>query len=404
MMKQKFGILVAFILLFGATFQSSPDMIGKGQTVLYQAYKGLDDFGVPEAWKMGFTGKGVYVAVMDSGVDFGSPDLIGTQARVKAKDSPYYGWPIVIDLNSLSQYQERGTGGSSQYVDTSSTDTKGFILPETSKSGVYHIGNHPDRNLKTYHETSIKVLLVDEVKSGVYDTVYIDLNNNRDFRDDKPCRRGDEISYWDRDGNGLADESGGIVYFIADGKIPLPFARMLFGEKAKIPANGELVALQYDERSHGTMCAGTIAAQGIIVKGIAPGAKIIPIRSYGGNEMTRCLLAALGYDGIPNTGDEAQIISRSASFSHFQKGKDEVSVFLDYLATEIAPETTYVYASGNAGSGYGTCGSPSGEHIINPGVMEQALDIKLRWGGDWDMDWEVGDNRFNDLVHFELID
>lgn len=28
--------------------------------------------------------------------------------------------------------------------------------------------------------------------------------------------------------------------------------------------------------------------------------------------------------------------------------------------------------------------------------------IKLRWGGDWNQDTQVGDNRFDDLVHFEL--
>ena len=29
--------------------------------------------------------------------------------------------------------------------------------------------------------------------------------------------------------------------------------------------------------------------------------------------------------------------------------------------------------------------------------------LKLRWGGDWDQDTEVKDNRFDDLVHFELV-
>jgi hypothetical protein len=29
--------------------------------------------------------------------------------------------------------------------------------------------------------------------------------------------------------------------------------------------------------------------------------------------------------------------------------------------------------------------------------------LKLRWGGDWDMDTEVKDNKFDDLVHFELV-
>jgi hypothetical protein len=31
------------------------------------------------------------------------------------------------------------------------------------------------------------------------------------------------------------------------------------------------------------------------------------------------------------------------------------------------------------------------------------LDIELRWGGDWDQDWQVRDNNFDDLWHFELV-
>jgi len=31
------------------------------------------------------------------------------------------------------------------------------------------------------------------------------------------------------------------------------------------------------------------------------------------------------------------------------------------------------------------------------------LDIPIRWGGDWDGDFEVKDQNFNDLVHFELL-
>ena len=32
-----------------------------------------------------------------------------------------------------------------------------------------------------------------------------------------------------------------------------------------------------------------------------------------------------------------------------------------------------------------------------------AIKHRVRWGGDWDMDTHVSDNRFDDLVHFELI-
>jgi len=30
--------------------------------------------------------------------------------------------------------------------------------------------------------------------------------------------------------------------------------------------------------------------------------------------------------------------------------------------------------------------------------------LKIRWGGDWDNDWDVTDQTFNDLPHFELIE
>ncbi len=31
------------------------------------------------------------------------------------------------------------------------------------------------------------------------------------------------------------------------------------------------------------------------------------------------------------------------------------------------------------------------------------LGIKIRWGGDWDSDYDLDDQKFMDLVHFELI-
>lgn len=30
------------------------------------------------------------------------------------------------------------------------------------------------------------------------------------------------------------------------------------------------------------------------------------------------------------------------------------------------------------------------------------MDIKLRWGGDWNQNWDPTDQRFHDLPHFEL--
>ena len=37
-------------------------------------------------------------------------------------------------------------------------------------------------------------------------------------------------------------------------------------------------------------------------------------------------------------------------------------------------------------------------------TKQGAKPIKLRWGGDWDMDKDFKDQNFNDLVHFEIVE
>jgi hypothetical protein len=107
-----------------------------------------------------------------------------------------------------------------------------------SASGVYKIGNHPDQNLARYvnNKTSniynySRVLVVDSVLPRVYDTVYVDVDNDTDFSDEKPCRLGDEIATKDLDADGLADLSGGMVYFISS-------AKPVIGEAITLAADG----------------------------------------------------------------------------------------------------------------------------------------------------------------------
>ena len=44
-------------------------------------------------------------------------------------------------------------------------------------------------------------------------------------------------------------------------------------------------------------------------------------------------------------------------------------------------------------------------HTISKAFFQAAeeLNIRIRWGGDWDMDGKSTDERFLDLVHFELL-
>ena len=36
--------------------------------------------------------------------------------------------------------------------------------------------------------------------------------------------------------------------------------------------------------------------------------------------------------------------------------------------------------------------------------LARNMGIRLRWGADWDMDFQVMDNRFDDFPHFEVRD
>ena len=34
--------------------------------------------------------------------------------------------------------------------------------------------------------------------------------------------------------------------------------------------------------------------------------------------------------------------------------------------------------------------------------IAKSMGINLRWGGDWNQNWEVNDNKFDDFPHFEI--
>ena len=36
--------------------------------------------------------------------------------------------------------------------------------------------------------------------------------------------------------------------------------------------------------------------------------------------------------------------------------------------------------------------------------VASGMGISLRWGGDWNQNFEVDDNKFDDFPHFELVD
>ena len=404
------------------------------------SYKGVDVLGAKAAWNLGFKGKDVIVGQVDDGIDFGHPDLEGTWAVIKDMTSPYYGWPMVYDPGPALLYVGYGEtfnwenlwdgtlgGLYSYYVDTSYVPavtigpsgltatavittvgysdppdyTEPAILANTytfsnsSKSGAYHAGIHPESYLTIFNEPGeyVAVLLVDEKTAGVYDTVYVDWDSSHSFdsyeRFSQEHPTGwyyDAVSEsWSRDvtGDAVADISAGILYWIADGENLIPGTDTIYlPQYLDPPTNGDLVLFygNYNGNSHGTGTGAAVVAQGKLtstlaadgtqipawadvsggsVFGSAPEAKIFSsnLFSVGSTDIDSWVVHAVGYDGRPGTGDEAQVDTNSWGNIGREDAWSSASRVITWLNAQL-PYTTWLFGTANGGTGYGTSHSP----------------------------------------------
>ena len=380
--------------------------------------------GSQEAWAKGYTGDGVRLMINDSGADYCHPDLHGTWAYIDDPVSPYYGLPEMFDSHSsyMAAYDyylgtSRIADGLADYSDTSATAAGNFTyqplgaavahdytVPDTSLSGVYHYGFHPDKALAWNADilsgafgdgTAVSgeraaILVVDENTADLYDTVYVDLNYNYDFTDDVPARLTRDFTYQetaalDYDYDGLNDVSGGLVYFISDGITALPTLNWFWGIPGSFFGNGDLVAFHVQDfteagGTHGQGTTSVAVGQGVVSGSILWGPGGYPIAGYNGlvvgpgkdvastqngnfyrSAFTEdgFIYAGLGYDGIPGTGDDVQVVSNSWGNSAIDNdGFDIDSRLIDAVNRSLAPNTAVLFSTGNGAAGYGTVALP----------------------------------------------
>ncbi|MEC7461863.1 MAG: hypothetical protein VX439_00310, partial [Candidatus Thermoplasmatota archaeon] len=304
----------------GFTLDSTPTSVRSGEL-----------HGATNVWDNGRNGSGIIVAVADSGIDFAHPDLNGTQARYNNVTSPYHDWPLMHDpmsillwLRDAKAYPEDDKSWWSDTSDTdqdsnndSELDGTGFKIGDipVSMSGVYHIGEHPDSKLVSRAGGDVPVLVVDSTISGVYDTVYVDLDRDGNFSDEIPMTKGNETAGLDLNGDGLWDRSAGLIWWISDGVHGVPYGDIYAarnGYQNRIPGNGDMVLFMINDvneggGNHGTLCASAINAQAKVsngkVLGMAPGSKttaVANLYSYG-SMLDSYRFISEGYDGNSST-------------------------------------------------------------------------------------------------------
>lgn len=428
--------------------------------------------------KYNYTGAGIKIAIVDTGVDFSNPDMRHSLAR------DHNNRPIMLDPDGqglvltnatfaaninkfgiienttkqslektneslsknatstvyltkngvfLNLKQKKGTPISmyNSFFPTSGpfpifngTITDDYKIGKTNRdyiksaSGVYHFGmmyqgavQGPFASVQV-----VPVLVVDSQIPGLYDTIIPDMstswkdytrfdlkkgqkpNYDFDFTDETPIKigNGNEFLVYDSDKNGRPDYSAGTV-----GAQVLDIYGIVSQNKSSIDkalkaTNGTLLSgmdphgnyfgVMTDFVGHGTSSAASISSRGVVqydiynntkkytLPGVAPNAKIIPVKALWFGDTIYGWLWSAGFDNTNSTWHfsgtpRADIISNSWGISTFPTfksapGVDHLSLVASLISVpqsldERYPGVVMISSAGNAGHGYGTIGMPN---------------------------------------------
>jgi subtilisin family serine protease len=429
--------------------------------------------------KYNYTGNGVKIAIVDTGVDFSNPDLKDSLARDEnnypimldadgqgivltnatfAANIDKYGVlenvtkPVLDKINKsigknatsnvyitkngvFLNLKQKGKGTPvliyNSFFPSSGLAPKfnGTVLDDykigktkrdyiKSASGIYHFGMMYQGAMQGPFTSvqAVPVLVVDSKTAGVYDTIIPDLTTSWqdytkfdlkkgqkpdydfDFTDETPIQigSGNEYLVYDSNKDGKLDYSAGTVGaqvvdvygVISQNKSAIDKSIKATNGTLLPPLDpqGNFFGVMTDFVGHGTGAAASIASKGkeqydiynntkkYTLAGVAPNAKIIPIKALWFGDTVYGWLWASGFDNKNNTWHfsgkpRADIISNSWGISNFPSlktspGVDILSLIVDVLSTPQSvdpayPGVTVISSAGNAGHGYGTMGLPN---------------------------------------------
>ncbi|NPV26684.1 MAG: S8 family serine peptidase [Firmicutes bacterium] len=288
----------------------------------------------------GADGQGQVIAIIDSGVDPGHPDLQFTTSGERK---------IVqfIDITDEGYVPTRGRAMVENGVIKIHNDAYKIDLDNAYSDVLYYgyvMENHSraddvsgiDFNLDGDQNDAFLAVVVARRSTGSYYTVIIDTDGDRDLTDEQPL-----ISF----------NAGGTYASFSSNRPEKKFNFVV----TEIDREGRWFKIGFDANDHGTHVAGIAAANGQI-QGVAPGARIMVIKAVPANGRAKlsAVTKAMWYAGE----NGADIVSLSLGMYTIKK--DTVSD-LAQTVNEITAQhgTIFTIAVGNRGPGLGTVATPA---------------------------------------------
>ncbi len=227
----------------------------------------LDPSGTPQfRAAQGVSGAGVKIAVIDSGIDPGHPDLqVGSGGGVKVVDWKDFTNEGKVNLTQSVPWGETysAPNGRTYLLPTPPAGSQGARFGYWEESAAPgRINRDLDRNGSPLDRFG--VLAVDSKRSGIFDVVYVDTNNDNDFTDEQPLsvyRTSHSSTRLGRFRSGAAAQRQ-LAFVVAD-----------------LDSAGTQVTFGFDSLGHGTQVAGVAGAYSLNgMTGIAPGAELMALK------------------------------------------------------------------------------------------------------------------------------
>ncbi len=311
-----------------------PDQEVYAQKLAADMYRVREIVGADRVNQLGVTGKGVTIAIVDTGTDFTIPDLQQAVARdslgrAVSFDPDGQGFVITslvvrrggdvlktfglsVDVWNAASYTSVST--ASQTVQAVKIGFDYGAPSVVSKSGNYHFGILREAVQDVISSVTVTidfpVVVVDSVAPNIYDTVVVDMStayynflkvyqqrlnfegadslglglewpapraswNDHSFADETPHQvGGNDLIAFDANGDGVPDFSAGLLAFGIDlsGRTGRYFSLL-----PPIDKNGNFINVFFDFESHGSNTAANAASRGVLKRDIYQNGTLITL-------------------------------------------------------------------------------------------------------------------------------